>query len=119
MTDQNLTLRIDAQVLLWARMRALRDGTSINRRIRHYLEEYAAIPPDQRWPSDEHAAAAARAEASPFITPWPDVEPGAAGNPGGPGDHTTLWGSDGHRVSISAVVRDRRREAELRRNRQR
>ena len=62
--DRNLTLRIDAQVLLWTRMRALRDGTSINRRIRRYLEEHAAIPADQRW----HAAA------------WPDADPGAAGN---------------------------------------
>jgi predicted HicB family RNase H-like nuclease len=43
--DENLTLRIDAGVLLWARMRALMDGTSVNRLIREHLREYARIPP--------------------------------------------------------------------------
>ena len=87
---KNLTLRIDAQVLLWARMRALRDGTSINRRIRRYLEEYAAIPPDQRWQA----------------ATWPDADPGAAGNPGAPADHAHLAGADGYRVSTRMIRPD-------------
>ncbi len=85
MPDKNLTLRIDEQVLLWARMRALRDGTSINRRIRQYLDEYAAIPPGQRW---EH-----------LLPAWPEVDPGEAGKPGGPPDHSHLAGRDGHVMS--------------------
>jgi predicted HicB family RNase H-like nuclease len=32
--DENLTLRVDPDVVLWARMRALRSGTSVNRIIR-------------------------------------------------------------------------------------
>ena len=43
--DSTLTIRIDAHVLMWARMRALRDRTSVNARLRRYLEEYAAVPP--------------------------------------------------------------------------
>ena len=42
--DENLTLRVDPDVVLWARMRALRSGTSVNRIIRQFLDEYAAVP---------------------------------------------------------------------------
>jgi len=42
--DANLTLRIDPDVVLWARMRGLRSGTSVNRVIRGFLEDYAAVP---------------------------------------------------------------------------
>ena len=104
--DRNLTLRVDAQVLLWARMRALRDGTSINRRIRAYLEEYAAIPPDQRWPR----------------TPsWPDADPGEAGVPGTPLDHADLRGRDGYRISTlpGAVIRAEIRQEQRARRRAR
>ncbi len=43
----NLTLKVDQQVLLWARMRALKEGTSLNRRVNAFLQEYAAVP--DRW----------------------------------------------------------------------
>jgi hypothetical protein len=43
---RNLTIRIDEQVLLWARMRSLFLGRSVNRLIVDYLEELADIPPD-------------------------------------------------------------------------
>jgi hypothetical protein len=76
MSHKNLTLRIEAQVLLWARMRALRDGTSVNRRIRQYLDEYAAIPPEQR-------------RVSP---PGLDADARPAGSPGGPETHAQLIG---------------------------
>jgi hypothetical protein len=127
--EKNLTLKIDAQVLLWARMRALRDGTSINRRIQRYLEEYAAIPPEQRRtrrsaPSDRrvandahgadadgadaHGADADGADADSrddaAVDPaWPDVDPGEAGRAGVPADHAELWGADGYRVRSSGV----------------
>jgi hypothetical protein len=42
--DENLTLRVDPDVITWARMRALIQGTSLNRIIRAFLERYAAIP---------------------------------------------------------------------------
>jgi hypothetical protein len=118
--EKNLTLKVDAQVLLWARMRALRDGTSINRRLRRYLEEYAAIPPEKRWvratapaiapasetEEDEEAGepAAGPAGAEPD---WPEVDPGEAGSPGAPADHADLWGRDGQRVATSPEGRIR------------
>ncbi len=37
----NLTLKIDADVLKRARIRALEDGTSVNEVVRRYLESYA------------------------------------------------------------------------------
>ena len=40
----NLTLRVDEDVVLWARMRALRSGTSVNRLVRRFLQDYAAVP---------------------------------------------------------------------------
>jgi hypothetical protein len=43
---RNLTLRVEDQVLLWARMRALFRGQSLNRMINDFLEELADIPPD-------------------------------------------------------------------------
>ena len=42
--EANVTLRIDADVLTWARSRALFAGTSVNKLIRDFLEEYAAVP---------------------------------------------------------------------------
>ena len=45
--DVNLTLRVDADVLLWARARAFFGGTSVNALIRGFLAEYAAVP--DRW----------------------------------------------------------------------
>jgi hypothetical protein len=43
---RNVTIRIDEQVLLWARMRSLFLGRSVNRLIVDYLEDLADIPPD-------------------------------------------------------------------------
>ena len=43
----NLTLRLDADTILWARARAMFGGTSVNKLIREFLDEYAAIP--HRW----------------------------------------------------------------------
>jgi len=40
----NVTLRIDADTLLWARTRAFFGGTSVNALIRAFLREYAAVP---------------------------------------------------------------------------
>jgi hypothetical protein len=37
----SLTIKVNALVLVHARMRALLDGTSVSRLIRAYLEEYA------------------------------------------------------------------------------
>jgi hypothetical protein len=45
--DTNVTLRVDADVLLWARARSWFGGTSVNELIRGFLAEYAAVP--QRW----------------------------------------------------------------------
>jgi hypothetical protein len=45
--DKNLTLRVDAGVLLWARARAWFGGTSVNALIPGFLAEYAAVP--ERW----------------------------------------------------------------------
>ena len=42
--DENLTIRVDPDVLLWARMRALMRGTSVNQLIRRCLETYAQVP---------------------------------------------------------------------------
>ncbi len=42
----NLTVRVDQQVLLWARMRALFRHQSLNRMVNDFLEELAEIPPD-------------------------------------------------------------------------
>lgn len=43
---RNITLRVEDQVLLWARMRALMRGQSLNRIVNDFLEELADIPPD-------------------------------------------------------------------------
>ncbi len=63
--DTSLTLRIDPDVVLWARMRALRSGTSVNQMVRQFLEEYAAVPSGfweglpPPWDSSEQSASAA------------------------------------------------------------
>jgi hypothetical protein len=40
-----VTLRLDADVVTWARVRAAFAGTSINALIRQFLADYAAVPP--------------------------------------------------------------------------
>lgn len=45
--DENVTLRLDPDVVLWARTRALLEGTSMNRVVARLLEDYARVP--QRW----------------------------------------------------------------------
>jgi hypothetical protein len=46
--DVNITLRVNRDVLLWARVRAGFAGTSVNRLIRQFLTEYAAVHPNFR-----------------------------------------------------------------------
>jgi hypothetical protein len=49
----NVTIKVDHLVLFQARMRALRDGTSVNRVLRAYLEAYAETAvsdPSMLWP---------------------------------------------------------------------
>jgi hypothetical protein len=66
--DSTLTLRIDPDVVLWARMRALRSGTSVNQMVRQFLEEYAAVPLgfweglSPPWDSDEPPPSAASSQ---------------------------------------------------------
>jgi hypothetical protein len=43
-SETNITLRVDADVLLWARVRAGFARTSVNALIRQFLAEYAAVP---------------------------------------------------------------------------
>jgi hypothetical protein len=45
--DENVTLRLDPDIVLWARMRALMDGTSMNRVVARLLADYARVP--QAW----------------------------------------------------------------------
>jgi hypothetical protein len=40
----NLTVRVDDDVVLWARMRALRERTTVGTKVRAWLEEYAQVP---------------------------------------------------------------------------
>jgi hypothetical protein len=42
--DENVTFRLDPDVVTWARVRALLEGTSLNRAVARLLEEYARIP---------------------------------------------------------------------------
>jgi hypothetical protein len=42
--ETNITLRVNADVLLWARVRAGFAHTSVNALIRQFLAEYAAVP---------------------------------------------------------------------------
>lgn len=46
--EANVTLRVDADTLLWARARAMFGGTSVNALIRRFLDEYAAVPASWR-----------------------------------------------------------------------
>ncbi len=39
----NLTIQIDREVLRYARLRALKEGTSVNAVLREYLENYAGV----------------------------------------------------------------------------
>jgi isocitrate dehydrogenase len=43
--EVNITLRVEVDVLTWARVRAGFAGTSVNALIRQFLSEYAAVPP--------------------------------------------------------------------------
>ena len=45
--DENVTFRLDPDVMLWARTRALHERTSVNRVVARFLESYARIP--QAW----------------------------------------------------------------------
>jgi hypothetical protein len=52
--DENLTLRVDPDVTVWVRMRALLQGVSLNTVHRAFLEQYAAVPDswwEGEWPS--------------------------------------------------------------------
>ncbi len=42
----NITFKIDQQVLLYARWRALREGTSLNAVVGDFLAEYAGREPE-------------------------------------------------------------------------
>jgi hypothetical protein len=42
--DENVTLRLDPDVVLWARTRALQEGTSMNRVVARFLADYARVP---------------------------------------------------------------------------
>jgi hypothetical protein len=42
--DRNVTFRLDPDLVLWARMRAFRHGTSLTRVLTRFLEVYAAVP---------------------------------------------------------------------------
>ena len=46
-----ITLRVDADVLTWARTRALFARTSVNELVRRFLTEYAAVP--DGWPAKQ------------------------------------------------------------------
>lgn len=61
--DENLTIRVDPDVLLWARMRALLRRTSVNQVIRRCLENYAQVP-EAWWQG--------------LPPPWNDLRPGEA-----------------------------------------
>jgi hypothetical protein len=39
--DENVILRLDPDIVLWARMRALMDGTSMNRVVARLFADYA------------------------------------------------------------------------------
>jgi hypothetical protein len=49
--DENPTLRVDPDVALWARMRALMGGATLNGVIRAFLDQYAAVP-DSWWEAE-------------------------------------------------------------------
>ncbi len=44
----NLTITVDAETLKRARMRALKEDTSVNALLRDYLEEYAGVKRERR-----------------------------------------------------------------------
>jgi hypothetical protein len=44
--DRNITFRLDPDLVLWARLRAFRQGTSLSRVLSAFLEAYAAVPED-------------------------------------------------------------------------
>jgi hypothetical protein len=46
--DKNVTLRLDPDIVMWAGIRALTHGTSLNGVVRVFLEKYAAVP-DAWW----------------------------------------------------------------------
>jgi hypothetical protein len=59
-SETNITLRVDADVLLWARVRAGFARTSVNALVRHFLWEYAGVPEafleGEQWWSNERKA---------------------------------------------------------------
>ena len=58
----NLTIQIDREVLLQARMRALREGTSVNAILREYLERYAGLEGEREAAAEDLLALARKAE---------------------------------------------------------
>jgi hypothetical protein len=62
----NITLKVDADDLTWACVRALVAGTSVNRLIRNFLTEYAAVPAafrnGEKWRSESGRAGETFAE---------------------------------------------------------
>ncbi len=58
-SETNIALRVDADTLLWARVRAGFAGKSVNALIQQFLLEYAAVPDTFRqgreWTSDRMA----------------------------------------------------------------
>lgn len=44
----NLTVKVDEETLKKARIRALREGTSVNALIRAFLEDYAEVRQERR-----------------------------------------------------------------------
>lgn len=62
--EVNITLRVDADVLLWARVRAGFAGTSVDALMRQFLCEYAAVPP-MPWTDGRPAVERFRQEMDP------------------------------------------------------
>jgi hypothetical protein len=60
----NITLRVEVDVLTWARVRAGFAGTSVNALIRQFLSEYAAVPP-MPWTDGRPAVDRFREEVNP------------------------------------------------------
>jgi hypothetical protein len=62
--EVNITLRVEVDVLTWARVRAGFAGTSVNALIRQFLSEYAAVPP-MPWTDGRPAVERFREEMAP------------------------------------------------------
>jgi hypothetical protein len=95
-TNVNVTFRLHPDVVFWARLRALYAGTSVNRLIRDFLTEYAAVP--QSWWTGEE----------PFQPPRPAVETFAqVMDPRGAGERAWLQGVEAASRSRGSSARRR------------